>query len=162
MATLIPRGNTGERTWLWLEIINIKQGKKSRRDGKYLSSLISFIFILMSSLKAAKNHLPISHFEEVINDEEFLLLYDINKSSNPDLSYDLYEFFNFDVLEEDDYLSEFCNFRKQDIPFLAEVIQIPGEITFYQRSVCSVLEKDRQTKMKSSTKATLLLVKLFQ
>ena len=137
-----------------------KHGKKSRRDGKYLSSLIGFFhFILMSSLKAARNqrnHLLISHFEEVINDEEFLLLYDINKSSNPDLPYDLYEFFDFDVLEEDECLSEF-RFRKQDIPFLAEVIQIPDKITFYQRSACSVLEKDRQTKMKSSTKATLLL-----
>ena len=133
-----------------------KHGKKSRRDGKYLSSLISFHFILTSSLKAARDHLQISHFERVINDEEFLLLYDINKSSNPDLPYDLYEFFDFDVLEEDECLSEF-RFRKQDIPFLAEVIQIPDKITFYQRSVCSVLEKDRQTKMKSSTKATLLL-----
>ena len=85
----------------------------------------------MYSLKAAKNHLLISHFQEVINDEEFLLLYDINQSSNPDLSYDLYEFVDFDVLEEDEYLSEF-HFRKQlqDIPFLAEVIQIPDEITF--------------------------------
>ena len=153
-ATPIPSGNTGERTRLRLEIINIKHGKKSRRDGKYLSSLISFIFILMSSLKTAKNHLLISHFEEVINDEELLLLYDINKPSNPDLSYDLYRFFDFDELEEDK--SEF-RFRKQDNPLLAEVIQIPDKITFYQRSVCSVLEKDRQTKMKSSAKATLLL-----
>ena len=88
--------------------------------------------------------------------KNFLLLYDINKSSNPDLSYDMYEFFDFDVLEEVKYLSEF-RFRKQDIPFLSVVIQIPDKITFYQRSVCSVLEKDRQTKMKSSAKATLLL-----
>ena len=102
----------------------------------------------MSSLKAAKNYLLISHFEGVINGEEFLLFYNIKKSSNSDLSYDLYEFFDFDVLAEDKYLSEF-RFRKQDIPFLAEVIQIPDEITFYQRSVCSGLEKDRQTKMKS-------------
>ena len=69
MATPTPSGNTGERTRLWIEIINIKYGKKSRRDGKYLSSLISLIFILMSSSKAAKNHLLISHFEEVINEE---------------------------------------------------------------------------------------------
>ena len=64
------------------------------------------------SLKAAKNHLLISHFEEVINDEEFLLLYDINKSSNPDLSYDLYEFFDFNELEEDEYLSDFVSVNK--------------------------------------------------
>ena len=75
----------------------------------------------------------------MMNDCYKWLLYDTNKSSNPDLPYDLYEFFDFDVLEEDECLSEF-RFRKQDIPFLGEVIQIPDEITFYQRSVCSVLE----------------------
>ena len=122
------RPNTERKDW-GENAVAAKHGKKSRRDGKYLFSLISFHFLLMSSLKAARNHLLISHFEEVINDEEFLLLYDINKSSNPDLPYDLYEFFDFGVLEEDECLSEF-RFRREDIPFLAEVIQILDEITF--------------------------------
>ena len=62
--------NTERKDWGENAVVT-KHGKKSRRDGKYLSRLISFHFILMSSLKAARNHLLISHFEGVINNEEF-------------------------------------------------------------------------------------------
>ena len=60
--------NTERKDW-GENAVAAKHGKKNRRDGKYLSSLISFHFILVSSLKAARNHLLISHFERVINDE---------------------------------------------------------------------------------------------
>ena len=43
----------------------------------------------------------------IIHHSQCLLLYDINKSCNPDLPYDLYEFFDFIVLEDDECLSEF-------------------------------------------------------
>ena len=49
----------------------------------------------MPSLKMARNHLLISHCEEIVDDEEFLLLYDINTSPNLDLPYDLYERFDW-------------------------------------------------------------------
>ena len=91
------------------------------------------------SLKSARNHLLFSHYDHVINDEEFLLLYDINQSENVDLPYDLYPFFDFDSLENDECLSDF-RFNKEDIPRLAEVLGIPRQIRCYQRSTCSGLE----------------------
>ena len=94
----------------------------------------------MPSLKMARNHLLISHYEGIIDDEEFLLLYDLNTSSNLDLPYDLYERFDFDGLDDDECLSEF-RFRKHDLPLLAEVLQIPDKITLYQRSLCLVLRR---------------------
>ena len=77
----------------------------------------------------ARNHLLISHYEGIVDDEEFLLLYDIDTSPNLDLPYDLYERFDFDGLDDDECLSEF-RFRKHDLPLLAEVLQIPDKITF--------------------------------
>ena len=50
----------------------------------------------MSSLRAVRNQLLISHNEGVISDEEFLLLYDLNKSTNLDFPYDWYDCFDFD------------------------------------------------------------------
>ena len=58
----------------------------------------------MPSLKMARNHLLISHYEGTVDDEEFLLFYDINTSPNLDLPYDLYERFDFDSLDEDECL----------------------------------------------------------
>ena len=86
----------------------------------------------MPSLKEVWDILLICHFQGVINDEEFLLLYDLNRSTNLDLPYEYYDSFDFD-------LSEF-RFRKQDIPLLADVLQVPDMITCYQRSVCTGLE----------------------
>ena len=93
----------------------------------------------MPSLKEVRNQLMFSHFNNEITDEEFLLLYDLNTSTNLDLPYHSYDHFDLDVLENDECLSEF-RFRKQDMTLLAEVMQVPDVITCYQRSVCSGLE----------------------
>ena len=79
---------------------------------------------LMMSLKEVRNQLLISHDDGVINDEELLLLYDLNRSDNLDLPYNSYPGFDFDDLEDDECLSEF-RFYKNDLPFLAEVLGIP-------------------------------------
>ena len=94
---------------------------------------------LIMSLKEVRNQLLISHDEGVINDEEFLLLYDLNTSNNLDLAYDSYPGFDFDDLEDDECLSE-IRFYKNDLPFLAEVLGIPEVVKCYQRSICSGLE----------------------
>lgn len=74
-----------------------------------------------------------------MDDDEFLLLYDLNKSNNLDLPYDSYESFGFDVLEEDECLSEFC-FQEHDIPLLAEVLGVPDAFKCSQRSIADGVE----------------------
>lgn len=93
----------------------------------------------MTSLKDVRNQLLISHEEGVLNDEEFLLLHDLNRSNNLDLPYDSYPDLTFDDLEDDECLSEF-RFLKSDLPLLAEEMGIPETVECYQRSLCSGLE----------------------
>ena len=50
----------------------------------------------MSSLKEARQQLLLNNFDGDIDDEEFLLLFDINKSDNLDLPYKNYENFDLD------------------------------------------------------------------
>ena len=56
----------------------------------------------------------------MLNDDELLLLYDLNRSNNLDLPYDSFPDFNFDDLEDDECLSE-LRFHKSDLPLLAEL-----------------------------------------
>ena len=93
----------------------------------------------MTSLKEVHNQILISHDEGVLNDDELLLLYDLNRSNNLNLRSDSYPDFNFDDLEDDECLSEFC-FHKRDLPFLADIMEIPEMVECYQRSICSGLE----------------------
>ena len=93
----------------------------------------------MTSLKEVRDQLLMSHDEGVLNDEEFLLLYDLNRSGNLDLPYDSYPDFTFDDLEDDECLSEF-RFHKSDLPLLAVAMGIPETEECYQRSICSGLE----------------------
>ena len=83
--------------------------------------------------------LLLSHYEGIIDDEEFLLLYDLNKSNNLDLPYDSYESFDFDVLEDVECLSEF-RFQKHDLPLLAEVLGVPDVFKCSQRSIADGVE----------------------
>ena len=80
------------------------------------------------------------HFNNEITDEEFLLLYDLNSSTNLDLPYDAYDHFDLDVLENEECLSEFRFRNKISHTLLAEVMQTPDVIACYQRSVCNGLE----------------------
>ena len=70
------------------------------------------------------------HFysEDSISDEEFYLLYDINKSKNPDFEFWRYQKLNLNLLSDDDVFAEF-RFMKHDITRMAEVLNIPNEIT---------------------------------
>ena len=49
---------------------------------------------------------------KVLNDAEFLLLYDLYRPQNLDLPCDLYPYFDFQNLTEDECVAEF-RFRKQ-------------------------------------------------
>ncbi|CAB4022426.1 Hypothetical predicted protein, partial [Paramuricea clavata] len=74
-----------------------------------------------------RNALLNAHDEGFIDDEEFLMLYDVNRSTNLDLPYWDYEQFDLDDLCNDECKAEF-RFLKNDIYTLYEVLQIPEEM----------------------------------
>ena len=84
----------------------------------------------MPKLKDIRNLLLLSHGDNLIDDEEFLMLYDINKSKNLDLPYQNYEKFELENLNEDECRSEF-RFMKRDIFDLCDIFRIPEEIKCY-------------------------------
>ena len=81
----------------------------------------------MSSLRDVSNALLISHSSNLINDEEFLMLYNLNSSKNPDFPYWNYQKFELENLSDDEYKAEF-RFYKNGIYFLKEALRIPKEI----------------------------------
>ena len=89
--------------------------------------------------KNVRNLLLINHNDGFIDDDEFVLLYDLFASKNLDFPYDSYAPFGLEELDETESSAEFC-FRKRDIRILKEVLQIPDMITGSQRSVCDGLE----------------------
>ena len=75
----------------------------------------------MSSLKDARDMALICHIQGLITDEELLLLLEENTSRNPDFSYDAYDRFDLENMEEAECKSEF-RVEKRDIPLLAEAL----------------------------------------
>ena len=88
----------------------------------------------MSSFKTARSVALIAHESGSISDEELLLLLGQVDSRNPDFSYDLYERFDLDNMEEAECKAEF-RFNKNDIPILADVLGLPNIIKCHQRSI---------------------------
>ena len=91
------------------------------------------------ALKDVQNLLLLSHNNGFIDDDEFVVMYDLYVSKNPDFLYDSYAPFDLEELDESESLAEF-RFRKQDVRILKEVLQIPETITCSQCSVCDGLE----------------------
>jgi len=101
----------------------------------------------MSGLREVRDALLHSYAEQLINEEEFLLLYDLNKSKNPDYAYWNYERFDIDRFNDDECMAEF-RFLKNDIHFLCEKLEIPEVVTFSNRlkvtgveSLCILLNR---------------------
>ena len=91
------------------------------------------------SLHNTRQLLTLSHNENILNDEEFLLLYDVNKSKNPDFPYWRYQPFDLDRLNNDECLSNF-RFEKSDIEYVGELLRIPDTIRCYNRTRVDGLE----------------------
>ena len=88
--------------------------------------------------KNVRNLLLINHNDGFIDDDEFVLLYNLFASKNLDFPYDSYAT-DLNELDESESFAEF-RFRKRDIRTLKEVLQIPDMITCNQRAVCDRLE----------------------
>lgn len=71
-----------------------------------------------------------AHSSGMLDDEEFLLLYDLNTSGNPDLPYWKYKHFELDSLSDGECITEF-RFYRHDIYALIEVLNVPEEIVCY-------------------------------
>ena len=93
----------------------------------------------MASFRETRDALLLAHDQELINDEEFVLLYNINTSKNYDYPYWNYKIFDLDDWSDDECRSDF-GFYKNDVYRLYEVLQIPETITTYNRSKFDGLE----------------------
>ena len=91
------------------------------------------------AFKNVRNLLLINHNDGFINDDEFVVLYDLYASKNLDFLYDSYAPFDLEELDESESFAEF-RFGKRDIRILKEVLLIPDTITRSQRPVCNGLE----------------------
>ena len=60
----------------------------------------------MPKLKTVRDSLLIAHSENILDDEELLLLFDVNRSTNLDLPYWSYESFDLDSWSEDECKSQ--------------------------------------------------------
>ena len=103
----------------------------------------------MPNFRETRECLLHCYSEDLISDEEFYLLYDINKSKNRDFEFWRYQKLNLNLLSDDDVFAEF-RFMKHDITRMAEVLNIPNEITchFYNdlkvdgvEALCVVLKR---------------------
>ena len=93
----------------------------------------------MVGLRQVRDCLLTSHSLNIINTEEFILLYDLNSSKNPDFSFWCYENFDLDKFNDDECKASF-RFLKNDVYFLKEVLDIPDQIICPNRSVVSGIE----------------------
>ena len=107
-----------------------------REDDGILSH---YKFCLSMAFKDLRNSLIISYDDGFIEDEEFILLYDLYSSKDLDFPYDVYAPFDLDELDEAECVAEF-RFRKRDVRALSEVLRVPDTITCEQGSVCTGIE----------------------
>ncbi|XP_028395743.1 uncharacterized protein LOC114519770 [Dendronephthya gigantea] len=89
----------------------------------------------MYSFRETRQQLAIALGENIVNDEEFLLLWDANKSKNPDFPVTIYPKFNLKEKDVAEVKAEF-RFEKNDLPSLHEVLRIPDVFRCQQGSVC--------------------------
>ena len=93
----------------------------------------------MASFKLTRDLLLESYDEGVIDDDEFLLLYDQNRSKNPEFPYKHIGEFDLEDMDDFECMAEFrC--RKSDIEMLGELLRLPQKFVCPQGSVCSGTE----------------------
>ena len=90
------------------------------------------------SFKDARDALVLNHDNGVRSDEEFCLLYDANRSKNPEFPFEEYGKFDLEEVDNSQSKAEF-RFRK-DIPVLAETLGIPETFICSHGSVSDGIE----------------------
>ena len=85
----------------------------------------------MTSFTDARNLLLESYNDGIIDDDEFILLYEGNFSKNPAFPYEDCERFDSDAMDDTECKAEF-RFTKNEIPRLSEALDIPGTFFCHQ------------------------------
>ena len=83
--------------------------------------------------------LLLAYVGNIISDDEFSVLWESYRSKNPDFPHSSYARFDHQNIEETECLAEF-RVQKQDIPVLANVLQLPVNIHCPQRTICNIVE----------------------
>ena len=78
------------------------------------------------NLRELQELIVIMYAENLLDDDEFLLLYDINQPKNPEFPYWLYPRFDLERYTEDECRAMF-RFKKHDIYDLVEALEMPVE-----------------------------------
>ncbi|CAH3184662.1 unnamed protein product [Porites lobata] len=91
------------------------------------------------SFRETREMLLLAYDSKIISDEEFLVLWESYRSKNPDFPYSSYARFDLENVDESECLAEF-RVQKQDIPLLANVLQLPMNIHCPQRTICDRIE----------------------
>ena len=90
-------------------------------------------------MKVDQNLLFIASELGDVDEEKFLMFYDMRRTRNLNLPYWKYEKFDLDHLENDECVAEF-RFQKDDIYDLPGVLQVPDEIVCYNGTKVSDIE----------------------
>ena len=93
----------------------------------------------MVSFKEFPQTLLLYYDVDLITDEDFIILYELFSSRNPDFAYDSYDRFDLDNMNDDECKAEF-RVRKRDLPTLAQALRIPRSFQLSQRSVVDGME----------------------
>ena len=93
----------------------------------------------MVSFKEFRELLILLYANNFISHEEFVLLYYTFTSKNPDFPYNGYEQFNLDAMNAAECKAEF-RVEKQDLPRLAQALQLLPVFRCEQRSICDGME----------------------
>ena len=102
--------------------------------------LDSIAFVLsMASFEDFRQLIILYYDANFINDEDFLLLYDMFSSRNPRFPYYEHACFNLNSMSEAECKAE-LRFEKKDLPALAEASQIPPSFKLSQGSIVSGME----------------------
>ncbi|XP_073251791.1 uncharacterized protein [Porites lutea] len=93
----------------------------------------------MVSFREARIALLDAYTDGLLDDDEFLVLWQAHKSKNPEFPYEEHGRFSFDELDEAECKAEF-RFEKRDLPVLVNVLGIPNQFTCSQRTVSDGIE----------------------
>ena len=95
----------------------------------------------MAIFREVRDLLAVACFGDIIDEDEFLLLWDLHESKNLDFPYEEYGRFDLDEMDDSECFAEFI-VKKRDLPDLAAALQIPNQFVCHrhQRSVADGME----------------------